>query len=198
MTEELKVVPGTMLASWPDLVDPNFMHSVVLMCQHSDEGAYGLVVNRPTGVTLADLFPDHPAADPEAGAAFPVHLGGPVEPRVMQFVHTVPERIPGGVSLDGHLWLAGDLDALLRFVAEDVAAARRCVRVLLGYAGWGEGQLEAELVTGSWVPAPLSLPALFGEVNSEGAQEAAWRAVVRSVGDAGQDLSSQPPDVSWN
>ena len=73
MPDELIVEPGTLLAAWPDLMDPSFMHSVVAMCQHSADGACGVVVNRVTELTIGDLLPDHPLL---GGLAFPVHLGG--------------------------------------------------------------------------------------------------------------------------
>ncbi|MEM7306096.1 MAG: YqgE/AlgH family protein [Planctomycetota bacterium] len=190
MSGELRVVPGTMLAAWPDLVDPNFMHSVVLMCQHNGDGAYGLVVNRATEVTTRALLPDHPDL---GKVTFPVFLGGPVAHDSMQFVHTAPDEIPGGLSLDGRIWLGGDLASLGRFIARDPDGARGRVRVFVGYSGWGSGQLERELKTGSWLPAPLSVEALFGDD-----QESTWRSVVRSIGEEGEDLQNLPPDPSWN
>ncbi len=186
---ELQPDEGTLLAAWPDMLDPNFMHSVVLVCQHAPEGAYGLVTNRPTELELGQLLPEHELL---RDSHFPVHLGGPVEHTTMQFVHVVPDKIPGGVCLDGTLWIGGDLDALARFVTTD-SSARDAVRVFLGYSGWGAGQLDQELETGSWVPAPLQLEAVFG-----GDGESAWRRVVRSVGRLGEDLEVQPPDISWN
>ncbi len=179
-----------MLAAWPDLLDPNFMHSVVLVCQHSEQGAYGLVTNHGTELKLSDLLPEHRLLR-ECG--FPVHLGGPVDHTTMQFVHIVPDEIPGGVSIDGRLWLGGDLDALARFVLENDERARRSLRIFLGYSGWGAGQLEVELGVGSWIPAPPMLEAIF-----EGEGEPTWRKVVRSVGKTGADLENLPPDVSWN
>ncbi|MCZ6596761.1 MAG: YqgE/AlgH family protein [Planctomycetota bacterium] len=190
MPEDLKVMPGILLAAWPDLVDPNFMHTVVLMCQHSDEGAYGLIVNRATELSTKVLLPDHSDL---GRIEFPVFFGGPVDHSSMQFVHTVPDDVPGGISLDGRIWLGGDLDALGRYIASDPERARQHVRMFLGYAGWGEGQLETELSIGSWLPAPLAMEALFGED-----QEVTWRRVVRSVGGDGADLENHPPDVSWN
>ncbi|MEW6073860.1 MAG: YqgE/AlgH family protein [Planctomycetota bacterium] len=190
MTDELLVGAGTLLAAWPDLLDPNFMHSVVAICQHSTEGAYGVVVNRATKLKIRDLLSDHPVL---GGLDFPVHLGGPVDHSTVQFLHTVPDRIPGGFCLDGTLWLGGELEAAARFLAAEGAKAERSLRVFLGYSGWGAGQLEAELQAGSWLPAPLSLDAVFGEVG-----EATWRRVVRSVGKEGQALERLPPDVSWN
>jgi len=187
---DLRVDPGTLLAAWPDLRDPNFMHTVLLICHHDAEGAYGLVVNRRTDFAVSQLLPDHPTL---GRCDFPVHFGGPVDTTTLQFVHRVPERIPGGHPLPTGVVMGGDLDALGEFLAEAREAAERSVRVLLGYSGWGSGQLDGELASRSWIPAPGKLDAVFA---GEGVQ--AWRQVVRSIGPEGETLGNQPPDVSWN
>ena len=146
---ELRVSQGTMLAAWPDLMDANFMHTVLLMCQHSDEGAYGLVVNRRTSFRASDLFKDHPTL---GGLDFPIHQGGPVDHTALQFVHTVPHAVPDGTALCDGLWIGGDIDALGEFIAQNRGDAERKVRLFLGYSGWGKGQLESELAAKSWVP----------------------------------------------
>ncbi len=190
MSEDLRAQAGTLLAAWPDLLDPNFMHSVVLVCQHSDEGAYGLVTNRPTDFMLKDLLPDH---DVLGQSDFPVHLGGPVDHSTLQFLHVVPDHIPGGLCLDGTIWLGGELEAMGRYALERPREAQRSLRVFLGYSGWGAGQLDAELSLGSWVPAAPQREAIFGGVG-----EPVWRRVVSSIGKEGHELSGEPPDVSWN
>ena len=190
MAGELRVEAGTLLAAFPDMLDPNFMHSVVLICQHSDQGAYGVVTNRATKFAVKELLPDHPLL---GQSKFPVFLGGPVDHTTLQFLHLVPDRIPGGLSIDGKLWLGGDLDALGEYLAKHPRIARGKVRMFLGYAGWSAGQLDTELGTGSWLPAPPAMDAIFGEPG-----EATWRRVVRSIGREGSALEQQPPDVSWN
>jgi len=190
MGKPLHLEAGTILAAWPDMLDPNFMHSVVVVCQHSEEGAYGIVTNRSTDLTLRDLLPDHELLE---DSEFPVHLGGPVDHSTMQFLHAAPDRIPGGIAIAKELYLGGDLDALGTFLREDFERALGVVRVFLGYSGWGAGQLDTELETGSWLPAPASIEAVFGP---EG--EPTWRRVVRSSGQEGEDLQNHPPDVSWN
>lgn len=190
MSRELRVEAGTLLAAFPDMLDPNFMHTVVLICQHTEQGAYGVITNRATQLTVKDLLPDHPTL---GSSSFPVFLGGPVDHSTLQFVHVVPAEVPGGISIDGKLWLGGELDALGRYLARDPAAAAERVRLFLGYAGWGAGQLEGELGSGSWLPAPPTPAAIFGAPG-----EATWRRVVRSLGRAGEGLAELPPDVSWN
>ncbi len=190
MKKDLRVEAGTLLAAWPDLLDPNFMHSVILICDHSEEGAYGLVTNRDSELTIGELLTDH---DVLADSDFPVHLGGPVDHTRLQFVHILPDRISGGVSIDGRLWLGGDLDDIARLITDDPELARRTMRIFLGYSGWGIGQLEGELDSGSWLPAPPAMNAIFGGVGVS-----TWRQVVRSVGADADGLEKQPPDVSWN
>ena len=93
---DLLLKPGTALVAAPQLLDPNFHHTVVLMCDHTKEGAYGLVVNNPTGFFASRLFDEHPLlGDLE-------HLvmdGGPVGRDHLQILHRLPVEIPGGVEI---------------------------------------------------------------------------------------------------
>jgi putative transcriptional regulator len=172
---ELRTAPGTMLAASPELRDPNFMHSGVLMCQHADEGAYGLVVNRPAEVTVDKLLPEHPVLGRQA---FPVFAGGPVGLDTLQFLHRAGEEIPGGLELQNGLWLGGDLDALAVMIAQDHERARQRVRLLVGYAGWGAGQLDAEVKAGGWLIAPGEPAAVFS-TDPEGLWERAYQLLER-------------------
>jgi putative transcriptional regulator len=187
---QLRTEPGSFLAASPDLLDPNFMHAVVLMCQHADDGAYGLVVNRASSVTVDLLLPDHPVL---GGLAFPVHTGGPVGLDTLQFLHRAEDEIPGGLPLSGGLWLGGDLDALAQVLAADPERAAERVRLVVGYSGWGAGQLDGELASGSWLPASLATELVFATD-----QQAVWRRAVRSIGGEATGLADLPPDVSWN
>lgn len=187
---DLRVTQGSLLAAWPDLMDPNFMHSVVLMCQHTEDGAYGLVLNRPTKHGVDELLPDHPLL---GRVSFPVFLGGPVSHETMQFVHTVPKEVPGGFELCSGLYLGGDLDALGRYLIESPELAASKVRLFLGYSGWGTGQLEGELAVGSWVPAPYLPEVVFADDPA-----ATWKQVVRAAGKDAEGLDAEPPDPSWN
>lgn len=187
---ELQTEPGSLIAAAPDLLDPNFMHAVVLMCQHSEQGAYGLVVNRPAALTVDLLLPEHPLL---SNAHFPVHAGGPVGLDTLQFLHRVPEDIPGGIELGGGLYLGGELDALAEFLTTHGDDAQEKVRLIVGYSGWAAGQLEGELAGGSWLPAPLDVDGMF-----LADPHALWRRVVRSLGREALGLEELPPDVSWN
>ena len=124
---------------------------------------------------------------------FPVHQGGPVGLDTLQFIHTAGDSIPGGMTLPSGLCMGGEMEALGAHLAQ-AEDPERNVRLFLGYAGWGAGQLEEELSTGSWVPAPADTQLLF----SNAPAEEIWRSSLRSLGAAGENLSQLPPDVSWN
>jgi putative transcriptional regulator len=187
---DLRIDRGTLLAAAPELLDPNFMHAVVLIVQHDENGAYGLVVNKPTELTIDQLLPEHPRFQK---LSFPVHWGGPVGLDHLQVLHSAPEEIPGGLKLGGGLYLGGDLEAVARLLEKDPQAAAQRVRFLLGYSGWGEGQLDRELVSESWLPARLRSEFVFSS-----AQEPTWREVVRTVGGQAEGFESLPPDATWN
>lgn len=148
----LRLAPGDLLAAHPQLEDPNFARAVVLVCEHTEAGAFGLVLNRSTGLTLDQLLADHPTlGDQEVD----VLLGGPVDHTHLHFVHCVPGRIQGGTALRPGLWFGGDVEAFGRYLAERGTGGGPVdeVRAFVGYAGWDEGQLDAELESGSWLPA---------------------------------------------
>ena len=184
------VSPGTLLLSMPQLRDPNFMHTVVLICEHGQKGAYGLVVNKQTELTLDQLVPEHPLL---GEAELTVYEGGPVGQDTLQILHRAPEHVTSGVEIASGLFLGGDLDSLAKFVDQE-PEARDHVRLFLGYSGWGAGQLDGELAIGSWVPAPLELGLLFDCQD----QQATWREAMRGSGRDGEGLSHQPPDPTWN
>jgi len=187
---ELRTEPGTLIAAAPDLLDPNFMHTVVLMCVHNEQGAHGLVINRPAPLSIDKLMPDHPLL---ASVRFAIHAGGPVGLDTLQFVHRAPEAIPGGFELASGVYLGGELDAVAQYVQERPGAALRDLRMILGYAGWGAGQLEAELAAGSWLPARMDPACVFDDEPT-----VVWRKVLRSLGREAHGLEDLPPDVAWN
>ena len=181
-----------MLAAWPGLPDPNFERTVLLLCGHTEDGAYGLVLNRGLELTLAQLLPDHPVA---SQLTTTVQLGGPVEHARLQFVHMLPGRIRGGSEICTGLWLGGDLDDLAEVLLEsqEGRAPRPAVRPFLGYAGWTGGQLDRELVEGSWMPAAFDARAVF-----EDGGEEVWEAVVERADPERRAPESDLGDESAN
>jgi putative transcriptional regulator len=139
---------GSFLVARPVLQDPNFRQSVVLLLQHSPQGAFGLVVNRP--------------ADAE-GVPFPVYVGGPCKSQGLMMLHGHPEWLPGDSSpakgVAPGIFL-GDADCLKR-ATETQGEEEYRFRVFTGYSGWGPGQLEGELAANAWTLVPANGSLLF-------------------------------------
>lgn len=179
---------GRLLLAGPSLEDPNFRRTVVFMVEHSEDGALGLVLNRPSDIDLADALPRWAdlAAEPPA-----VFVGGPVEQgAVLGLGHVVVDEAPDGVT-PIHAGIAVlDLEADPLHLLGDVAG----VRLFSGYAGWGPGQLEGELAMGGW----LVVDAEPGDITTTEPDDL-WRSVLRRQPD--QDLallSMFPDDLSSN
>ena len=190
---DLRAGAGTMLLSAPTLLDPNFMHTVVLMCQHDDEGAFGLVVNRVTDARVGELFPDH---EQLRRLEQRVRAGGPVAQDTLQVIHRLPPELAastGGVDVGDGVRIGADLNALMGVDGAAEALGARA-RFVVGYAGWAAGQLDAEIATGSWLPLATSADLVF----AEGSGEEVWRAGVRRLGGDGSGLVHLPPDPTWN
>ncbi|HVH17033.1 MAG TPA: YqgE/AlgH family protein [Myxococcota bacterium] len=164
-----------LLVAMPQLLDPNFKRSVVLVIHHDSEGTFGVVLNRTTEIRAAQLCESIEVdwqGDPEAE----IHWGGPVQPQTGWVLfedneseegdEDVREVVPG-------ISFAGSLAVLRRMALEPPSR----LRILLGYAGWGPGQLESELAQGAWLVAPADASVLF-----ETDVDAMWAQVVRSLG----------------
>src|SRR5436190_3140807 len=138
---------GNFLIASPHLGDGNFNRSVVLMVKHDEEGAFGFVLNRPTGSTVAEIW--KLIAEQPSDCEQPIYLGGPVQGPLMA-VHALASaaetEILSGVYLSAHK------DQL----REVVAAEKAPFRLFSGYSGWGAGQLEGELEAGGWLVSPAT------------------------------------------
>ena len=179
MPESLR---GSLLIAAPQLLDPNFRRTVVLVADHGDEGAMGVILNRPSGMTVADAAPD---LEPLIGPAAPIFAGGPVQPTsgvVLAEVAEADEPLFGDVVLVPGL---GEL--------ADVIDGAGSIRVFAGYAGWGPGQLDEELGREDWIVEP-ALPA---DVFSE-EPETLWASVLERKGGQYALLARMPDDPSQN
>ncbi len=179
MAEFLK---GHLLIAAPILVDPNFRRSVVLVIEHSEEGALGVVLNRPTDLPVAEAVPELSQLDD--GCVF---AGGPVQPQAVialaEYAGAPPEgAVCGPIAPVG---VDSDMDTLGERVTR--------VRVYAGYSGWGEGQLEGELEEDSWIVEP----ALPGDVFC-GDADALWSHVLERKGGQYRLLARMPDDPGMN
>ena len=182
--------PGTLLISKPFLGDPNFERSVVLVCRdEAAHGTFGLVLNRLTNLTLGEVL-DLPAPVP-AIEGMPLYLGGPVEQNTLHYLHRVAE-LPGAHDLGQGVFWAGDFDRLLEMLSSGVVLPTD-VRLFVGYSGWSQGQLEAEMKQQSWIRQPASAGKVFTL-----ASDAFWRDILREKGGRFKVLANYPVDPSLN
>ena len=177
---------GKLLIASPALIDPNFHRTVILIAEHTGEGAMGLVLNRPAETLVADVVPDlSELADEDA----PVYFGGPVASDSVIVLAEFDDPSVAGVVLDGDLGFVASESADL----DDVGRGVRRARVYAGHSGWGPGQLEGELEEESWIIEPPQREEIFAE-DAEGL----WAAVLRRKGREYALLSTMPPDPSVN
>ena len=181
----MESLQGQLLVAAPTLVDPNFHRSVVLVCAHSDDGALGLILNRPTDVHVGEGVPE---LNPLLGAEQKLWAGGPVQPQSIVLLAELADAPEEALMVMGDIGLVlqgADLADL-----EDVA---RRGRAFLGYAGWGAGQLEGELETDDWFVAPAEPGDAFTEE-----PEGLWGEALARMGGEYALLATMPPDPSVN
>ena len=147
------------LLSMPTLEDPNFQRTLGLICDHSAQGAMGIVVNRPLALTAGEIL-SHLGIDHVANsvARQPVLYGGPVEPERGFVVHEEPRSWEATLQVGEHLGITTSRD-ILDALGRGEGPAR--FLITLGYSGWGAGQLEAELASNAWLTCPAEVDILF-------------------------------------
>ncbi len=178
---------GHLLIASPHLQDPNFLHAVVLLILHGEDGTLGVVLNRPAGTTIQELWDDVGEEPCQTQKSF--HLGGPVSGPLMA-VHTDPslsemEILPG-------LHFAAQKDHINALVRQ----SEHPYRLFVGHSGWGGGQLENELAEGAWLTMPATIEYVFAE------ESELWRnathAIGRSMLTSTLKIKDVPPDPTVN
>jgi len=139
------------LIAAPQLLDPNFVKTVVLIIQHTDQGALGLVLNRPTSKTVKELWSE--VGDAHCQSEHPVYLGGPVSGPLMA-IHA--DRSLAEMEILPGVFFAAKKASLDELVDRDDDC-----KLFVGHAGWGPGQLDAEIEAGGWLIAPAAPEYVF-------------------------------------
>ena len=176
---------GHLLVASPSLFDPNFRRSVVLVVQHSDEGAIGIVLNQPSEATVGEVAPELATLveDDET-----VYVGGPVDDEAVVILAEFNDPEEAAAVVLGDIgFVSGDADFTL------VGAATRRARIYIGLAGWGAGQLEDELSGDDWIVVPAQERDVFPSVEDD-----LWAAVLRRRGGQYELLARMPLDPSLN
>ena len=176
MSDAATPLAGKLLIAMPGLVDPNFWHAVVLVGVHStEEGAFGLVVNRPLNVALNEILEELGEAVDEEQLP-QVLAGGPVEPNhgFVVFEGRGQEADETVLAVDSDIMVSGSTETLAKLARGGLGGR---YHLFLGYSGWHPGQLEQEIEDNSWLVAPLDTSIIF-----EVPVEDRWTAALRSIG----------------
>ena len=180
----MQTLRGHLLIAGAGLIDPNFRRAIVLIGHHDEEGAVGVVLNRPSETTVWDAVP---SLGPLVGPEDLVFVGGPVQPQaaVLMAEFERPEEAEV-LAFDRIGFVTGEVEA------GSVEGLGR-VRVFAGYAGWGAGQLEAEMEQESWITEPARPEDVFSDD-----PEQLWEAVLRRKGGKFALMATMPFDPSTN
>ena len=170
-----------MLIAMPDMADPNFSRSVTLLCQHNEEGAIGITINRQSGFTLGELlFQLKIPCENQEISSIAVLEGGPVSPDHGFVLHTPVEGFDSSIRINDDIMVTTSRD-----IVSAIAAGKGPAQFLiaLGYAGWGDGQLESEMRQNAWLSVPADRGILF-----ETALPNRWEKAVGKLGISISDL----------
>ena len=182
----MKSFKGQLLLDGGKLRGSFFDRTVVLICQHDGEGAFGLVLNKSSGSTMREMI----VADmPDLLKEHPLFLGGPVQPNALSYLHS--DNFVPDANVIPNLSLGHSLDSLVE-IGESFSATQQ-LRIFAGYAGWAPGQLEEEMKREAWVTHPASLDWVF-----HGQPETLWKGILLHKGWKYRLLAEAPEDPAMN
>jgi putative transcriptional regulator len=167
-----QIAPGLLIAV-PQLLDSNFQRTVVFLLEHGEDGAFGVVLNRPSSMKVDELLQslglDHARSNPDAR----VLIGGPVQPECGLILHTEGNHEGDSRAVTPSIFVCSTPASLQRLYTHPSPRAL----CFAGYSGWGPGQLERELESGSWIPAPADESLIFGT-----SREGLWERALQQLG----------------
>ena len=182
----IEPAPGVLLIADPFLKDPNFLRTVVFLCEHKEEGSFGFVLNRQYENTLDELIPEL------EGHKLPVYYGGPVQLDSLHFLHQYPELIPGGQEVIKGVYWGGDFEALVNLIKKNEIDEKK-IRFYIGYSGWSEGQLDGEMKEKTWLTVKASSKLVFHNDHQE-----IWKDSLKHLGGDYEIMVNFPIDPQLN
>ena len=178
---------GDLLISEPFLADPNFARTVILLCEHNDEGSFGFVLNKLSQIKLNELI------EGVGDRQDDIYIGGPVQQNTLQFIHRNDGLIEGGSEVrDGIFW-GGNFEQMLTMM-ESKLIEPDDIKFFVGYSGWVSGQLKSELEINSWIISRnVNIEQIFDtDVTS------LWKEVLNTMGGKFKIVANFPVDPRLN
>src|SRR5580765_1788394 len=177
---------GKILVAEPFMEDPYFKGSVVFLCECKSEGAFGLILNKPTEMKVHEVVDDFPSGDNV------IYYGGPVQPNTLHYLHRRGDLLPDSTEVaDGIFW-GGDFEKLI-FLLDTKQISPEEIKFFFGYSGWDEDQLTREINENSWIIGASTPEYLFDEDPNQ-----LWRTVLRNMGDRFRVIANFPDNPSLN
>ena len=177
---------GVLLIADPFLKDPNFMRSVVFLCEHQDEGSFGFVLNRTYEYSLDELVT---GLD---DLKIPVFYGGPVQMDTIHFLHQYPTKIPGGFQVVDNVYWGGSFETAIKLIRSGEIDTNK-IRFYIGYSGWSGGQLNDELKEKSWLTVAATRKLIFHKEIDK-----IWKDALRHLGGDYEMMVNFPIDPRLN
>lgn len=178
---------GDFLISEPFLNDPNFERTVILICEHTEESTFGLILNKLSDLKLDDVL--------EEKITFPAYLnlGGPVEQNTLHFIHRLEGKIEGSIELNNGLFWSGDFEQI-KFLLNSNLVKEEDIQFYLGYSGWDAGQLRKELDKQSWFVRKKATATEIFDMESD----ILWKSILSQMGGKYRVFSNYPVDPRLN
>lgn len=187
-TGKLEPTKGKFLISDPFMDDDYFRRSVVFLCEHTEEGSFGFVLNNYIEIKLGDINPMFPQVSTK------ISIGGPVEVKNLYFIHTLGEKINNSILIDEGIYIGGDFEQLTKLINENPQFENQ-VRFFIGYAGWTYEQLEEEVKSNAWVVVnPKNVNEIFNSENKEDI----WISYMEKLGGKFKVMANSPINPSDN
>ncbi len=183
---KIKPERGRLLISEPFLPDPNFERTVVLLCEHNEDGSFGFVLNKPSILKVSEVMEDLATLDSV------VYVGGPVQQDTLHFIHR-NATLENAVEIVTGIQWGGAFENLM-LLLETHQIDQKDIRFFLGYSGWGPGQLDAELDQDSWIVCDYVTDQLLFDTEPE----IMWRKALENMGGRFSVYSNYPVDPRLN
>lgn len=178
---------GDILLSEPFLADPNFARTVIFLCEHTNEGSFGFVLNKPARVKLSELLES--VKSRQDG----IYVGGPVQQNTLQFIHRNDGLIEGGIEVKKGIFWGGNFEQMHTMIESNLIKGTD-IKFFVGYSGWAAGQLKSELEVNSWIISRnVNIEQIFDtDVKS------LWKEVLHKMGGKYKIVSNFPVDPRLN
>lgn len=183
---KLKPKKGRILISEPFLDDDYFKRSVILLCEHNEDGTFGFVLNNYTDVTLFELMEELKDLNSL------ISIGGPVNPDNLFYIHTLGNKIPGSIEVTKDIYMGGDFESMQELLNRGEILNHQ-IRFFIGYSGWGINQLKSELKQSAWIVAETSTENIM-----DTQIENLWKKILGDMGENHQLFSNYPEDPTLN